>query len=246
MEAREYERLREHEERYWWHVGRRALFAAVLARGVERDPDRPGLDIGCGTGRNFELLAPYGRFVGTEITTELYRAGATRPPRPVVIADGESLPFPDASLSICTFFDVLEHVGPEDRFLLEVRRVLGPGGVVLLSVPAYMFLWSDHDVSLRHHRRYVRSTLTDSLTRNGFEVLRMTYAMASILPLVAAYRMMSRALPRRGEPRSSYVATPSVLNRLLVRVLGLEARWLSWGDMPFGTSLFALARKPGS
>jgi SAM-dependent methyltransferase len=247
MEISEYRRLREHEQTYWWHAGKRAMLSSLLRWGVPPDPARRGLDIGCGAGGNLPDLAPYGRFVGTEVTAELYGPGMERPLRPVVLARGEALPFADGSLSLCTFFDVLEHVEREDDLLGEVRRVLRPGGWVFLSVPAYPFLWSEHDESLHHFRRYVRGTLVDALTRNRFAVLRATYAFASTFPGVAAVRLLSRAFARPGAPpRTSYVTTPEPFNSLLVRILELEAKWLAWGDLPFGTSLFALARKEGA
>ncbi|MFQ5473771.1 MAG: class I SAM-dependent methyltransferase, partial [Dehalococcoidia bacterium] len=208
MEIREYHRLREHERVYWWHVGKRALLSAILRWGVRPDPQRPGLDVGCGAGGNFALLEPYGRFFGSEVSGELYGRGRERPPRPVVLALGGALPLADESLGICTFFDVLEHVEDDDGFLQEIRRVLRPGGFVLVSVPAYQFLWSDHDVSLHHHRRYVRRTLTGSLKRNGYEVIRASYGFAGILPAVAVVRWITRLFPRRNGPTSSYVPTP--------------------------------------
>lgn len=243
MELREYHRLREHERSYWWHVGRRALLAALLRWGVPVEPDRPGLDVGCGTGENFPLLAPYGRFFGMEVTGELFGEGRERPRRPVVIARGEALPFADGSLGICSFFDVLEHIEAEDTFLREVHRVLRPGGLVALSVPAYPSLWSEHDVSLHHFRRYVRGTLKAALGRNGLTVMRATYAFAAVTPAVAVVRLLGRLLPRRRAPQTTYVTTPEPLNSLLVRVIELEAAWLSRADLPFGTSLLALARK---
>jgi len=243
MEIREYHRLREHERSYWWHVGRRSLLSALLRWGVPADPGRRGLDVGCGTGENFALLSSYGRFLGMEVTGELFGEGMERPPRPVMIARGEALPFADGSLGICTFFDVLEHIEAEDEFLREVRRVLRPGGFVVLSVPAYPFLWSEHDVSLHHFRRYVRRTLKDALVRNGLTVVRATYAFASVLPAVAAVRLVGRLIPRRRAPQTTYVTTPEPFNSLLVRLIELEAAWLSRADLPFGTSLLALARK---
>ncbi len=246
MEPTEYRRLREEERDYWWHVGRRAMLAAMLRRGVPPDAARRGLDIGCGTGANFGLLAPYGRFFGTEIVREACADGPEIPPRPVVLARGEQLPFADGSLGLCTMFDVLEHVAAEDRLLRDVHRVLQPGGKLLISVPAYAFLWSDHDVSLHHHRRYVRGMLRDSLVRNGFRPERITYAMASILLPVAVVRWASRLRPRRGAPRSTYVRTPEPLNSWLAAVLRAEAAWLRRADLPFGTSVMALAERPSA
>jgi SAM-dependent methyltransferase len=246
MQAEEYRRLREQEERYWWHVGRRAVLAELLRKGVRPDVTRRGVDVGCGTGSNFALLSPYGRFYGTEVSLAACTSAQERPPRPVVLARGEALPFASASLGIVTMFDVLEHVAAEDAFLGEVLRVLRPEGLLVVSVPAYMALWSEHDVSLHHHRRYVRSTLSASLERNGFRPLRVSHAMASILLPVAVVRGMGRMFPRRRPPRSSYVPTPAPLNALLVGLLRLEAAWLAHADLPFGTTVLALAQKVAS
>ena len=243
MEREEYRRLHEHEERYWWHVGRREMLATVLSKDVPRSASRRGLDVGCGTGSNFGILAPYGRFFGTEVVREALGEPGQLRPRPVALARGEALPFGDGTLGMCTMFDVLEHVEDEARMLGEIRRVLQPGGWILLSVPAYMFLWSDHDVSLRHFRRYDRGGLKRALVAAGLRPLRITYAMASILPPVAIVRRLLRARPRDGKPRSSYIATPAPLNILLTGILCLEAAWLAHADLPFGTSLLALARR---
>ena len=122
MERIEYERMREYERTYWWHVARRSLLADMLGWGVPADPERPALDLGCGTGSNFALLAPYGRFFGSEVEPSLWADGRPRPGRPVLLARGEALPFADSSLGLCTFFDVLEqffHI--LRRYLAEVR-----------------------------------------------------------------------------------------------------------------------------
>jgi SAM-dependent methyltransferase len=243
MEPVEYERMREYERSYWWHVGRRSLLVDMLRWGVPEDRARPALDLGCGTGMNFALLEPYGRFFGSEVEGGLWAAGRSKPSRPVVLARGEALPFADATFGLCTFFDVLEHIEGEDAFLRDVARVLRPGGWVFLSVPAYQFLWSDHDVSLHHFRRYTRGGLKDVLARNGLAIVRVTYAMATIFPLVAGFRLLSKLRPATGDAHASYVHTPEWLNRLLTRVLASEGRWLERADLPFGTSLFALARR---
>ena len=243
MERDEYDRLRQYEEKYWWHVGRRDLLAAMLRRHVDRSPARLGLDIGCGTGSNLPLLEPYGCFFGSEITSELYRDGRPRPSRPLFLARGEALPLRDESLGICTFFDVLEHIDDDVGFLREVRRVLAPGGWILLSVPAYSFLWSEHDVSLHHKRRYVRPTLARAIRQGGFEIVRMTYGMTTMFPLIAGYRLLTKPFPKKRPPRTSYIKAPGPLNQILTAAIRAEARFLERGNLPFGTSLFCLARK---
>jgi SAM-dependent methyltransferase len=221
------------------------MLRAVLEAGLPEDPFRPALDIGCGTGMNFHLLAPWGRFVGSEASGELFAAGFERPDRPVVQSRGEALPFADGSLGLCTFFDVLEHIEREDAFLSEVERVLRPGGFVFLTVPAHRWLWSRHDEVLHHRRRYVRRELADVLERNGFEILRLIHTMFTILPAVAAYRGLSGLLSGGKGKESTYLELPWPLPGLLTLVLRAEAQWLRRFEFPTGTSLFALARKRG-
>ena len=129
-------------------------------------------------------------------------------------------------------------------FLVEVRRVLVPGGLALLSVPAYPFLWSEHDVSLHHKRRYVRRTLEEAVRRAGLRRVRITFGMTTMFPLIAGFRILAKAFPRRGPAKTSYVATPGPLNALLARILRAEAAALSRVDLPFGTSIFCLAQNP--
>ena len=131
----------------------------------------------------------------------------------------------------------------EDAFLTEVRRVLRPGALAL-AVPAYMFLWSEHDVTCIICR-YVRGSLLASLQRR-VPTRSVTHAMASIFLPVAAVRWWGRLFPSRSGAHSSYVPTPGALGTLLTGALKLEAAWLGRADLPFGTSVFALASKETS
>lgn len=242
LEPVEYRRMREYEERYWWHVARRDMLREFLLAGMAPSDSRLGLDLGCGTGANFGWLSPFGRFFGSEVSNELYRPGLPRPSRPVFLSRGEALPHLEGTFDLVTFFDVLEHIEDHAGFLREVRRILKPGGFIFLSVPAYPFLWSEHDVSLHHKRRYLDSTLKQVVEESGFEIVRQSYAMAAVFPLIAGWRILSKLLPRSGPASASYVWTPGPLNDILIGVLGLEGKLLRRGRLPFGTSLFCLAR----
>lgn len=235
------------EEGYWWHVGRRYLIERTLQRRFGETGNLRICDVGCGTGRNMELLDRFGDVVGVEpegpglsicrrrgLGDERVRAGTAT-----------DIPFPDGSFDLVTAFDVLEHLDDDHEGLREMRRVLKPNGHLLLTVPAYRFLWSVHDESLGHRRRYVAAEVHSKLNVAGFVVVRRSYAISLPLLGIMGYRIAQGLVPAMAEQGASYVEVPPAVNGMLVNALKMEARLLKAIDLPFGASIFALARRDG-
>lgn len=248
MDQVEQERMERMEESYWWHVGRRYLIERTLARRFGPGGSMRICDVGCGTGRNMELLERFGGVVGVEPSgpgLEICRKRGLGPER---VAEGTatSIPFDAGSFDLVTAFDVLEHLDDDGAGLAEMRRVLAPSGHLLLTVPAYRFLWSVHDESLGHRRRYVASELHSKLNNAGFVVVRRSYAISLPLPGIMAFRIAQGLLPAVAEQGASYVEVPPAVNQMLVNALKLEAKLLKAIDLPAGASIFALARRDGS
>lgn len=163
------------EENYWWFIGRRAIIERVLRRFVPRT--RLAVDMGCGSGRNMQLVSQYtDRVMGFDRSPAALALAAARR-FPIGYADGQSIPLADSSVELLCAFDVLEHLDDDMRALSEFQRVLQPKGFLLLTVPAYRFLWSEHDEALMHRRRYSASELHVKLTRSRFLVLKRSYAV---------------------------------------------------------------------
>jgi SAM-dependent methyltransferase len=160
-----------------------------------------------------------------------------------------ALPFADGSFDVVSAFDVLEHCEPEADALEELHRVLAPGGRLLLSVPAYQWAWSDHDVANGHHRRYTRPGAVAVVEAAGFEVLRSTYGFAAVFPAFAAERAVRAVQHRIGSRRqgpADVVDLPHVsptVARVLVALCRLDRRALARRDLPFGSSVFLAAVK---
>ena len=154
------------------------------------------------------------------------------------------LPFRDGSFDVAISLDVFEHVEQDLEAMREVRRVLRPGGRLITTVPALMWLWSEHDVALHHHRRYQKSEFAERLDEAGFERLRLSYYNSLLLPPIAAVRLAgglkARLFGKRaGEPSSDLSLPPYPLNETLAAVFGSEASLLRWTSLPLGASLIA-------
>jgi len=242
MEAAELERLGDHEESYWWHRVRELIVHQLLRRYAPPNPRI--LDIGCGTGATTASLRCFGPVVAMDIASQALARARTRR-LPVIRSSAQHLPVRPGCFDLVVALDVFEHLDDDLAAAREVRAALAPGGVLVATVPAYAFLWSSHDVSLGHRRRYRRGQLIDLLSRADLEVERCTYVMSSIVPVAIAVRLAERLLPQGRRPaRSGYVPTPDLLNRLLVRLVGIDRYLLRWLDLPFGLSVAAVARRP--
>lgn len=245
MEPSAYAEHAAYERTHWWFTGRRALVRSLLGPAPVAGAERV-LAVGCGFGAELDFLAAYGRDVGTEIERAPARSAHAGGTRRVAMARAEALPFAPATFGLVAMLDVLEHVAPEAEALAEARRVLAPGGRLLLLVPALPWLWSDWDVRVHHRRRYSAGTLNAALQGAGFRVCRTTYFNCALLPVVAAVRRLSairRAIrPRNGDEFA--LGSSALANRLLGAVLGVEARLARRIRLPIGVSLAALA-EPG-
>jgi SAM-dependent methyltransferase len=161
-----------------------------------------------------------------------------------VCASALALPFADATFDVVGAFDVVEHCDPESVALAELGRVLRPGGRLLLSVPAYEWAWTDHDVRAGHHRRYTRRRLVAAVEAAGFEVDRCTYGFAGVFPFFAAERL-ARRLRRRTSAEDGLPQVSGTVDQVLTGISRAESRVLRSRDLPFGSSVFLAGRKPG-
>lgn len=233
------------ELRHWWYGGMRAISAALLDPIYEGRAGLRILDAGCGTGGDARYLGRYGQVVGLDLAPEAAAlVGAQLPGR---FARGSvlALPFADASFDLVTSFDVLYHQGVPDEAvaLAEARRVLRPGGRLLVRLPAYEWLRSRHDRQVHTRRRYTAGEVRRMIADAGFEVERLTYALCLLFPIPATSRLLERFTPDPGD-ESAMGLPPAPLNAALRLPMALEAAWLGLGgSFPFGLSIVCLARK---
>jgi SAM-dependent methyltransferase len=240
------------ETRHFWFRGFRAFITPLLQHATQGRPDLRLLDCGCGTGANVEILGRYGHASGFDLSETGLRlgreAGRTRLARGSVAA----APFASAAFDVVTSFDVLYSLeeGDERAAIAEMYRMLTPGGFAIVNVAAMRALRGDHSVLSREVRRYDRADLGAKLTAAGFEIVRLTYTNAALFLPLALSRAMQRRRGLKGEHESDaqheISVPPAPVNGLLSGVMRIESAWLRWFDLPFGSSLLCLARKPSS
>ncbi|MEA2442040.1 MAG: hypothetical protein QOH76_3464 [Thermoleophilaceae bacterium] len=231
------------DERHWWYCGRRRMLRAVLA-GLDLPPRARVLDAGCGSGRTLDDLARLGHAEGVEVNAAGVAAARARG-HAVREARVEALPYEDAGFDLVTCLDVIEHTDDDVAALGELRRVMRPGGHLVVSVPAHPWLWSRHDEVNGHRRRYTRRTLRASAEAAGWRVERQTgFNVAYLVPaaLVRVARRTDAAAPAE-DGASELELTPRALDPVLELPLRLEAALVRRGaNLPTGLSLLSVLR----
>lgn len=244
MNITEYAEMYKLESFYWWFVARRDLLEWFV-KEIVKAFDRPTLlDVGCGTGINFSVLSKCGETFSSDASEEALRFSKSRGTTGLVRSDLESLPFRASSFDVVTALDVLEHVDNDLAAMDELLRVTRTGGVLVITVPAYGFLWSEHDEALHHRRRYAASELRNKLTNAGFEVERITYYITFLFFPILFMRFAQSLSKKSIHAKTSHIILPRWLNSLLVGILAFERLLLNWINFPFGVSIVCLARKP--
>lgn len=230
------------EESHWWFAGRRRIIEGFLEVLAKKLPSNPHiLDVGCGTGANLEMLSRFGSPEGVDVSPEALAFCRQRGLNNVREGQAECLPYPDGSFDLVTGLDVVEHLDNDLAGLAEMRRVLRPGGHILLFVPAFMFLWGVQDDISHHRRRYRRQGLEQVVRAAGFEIERFSYANISFFPPIFLGRILMRITGLR--PASENNLTIGALNGILGRILGAESSILRHVSLPFGVSAICVARR---
>jgi SAM-dependent methyltransferase len=230
------------EDRHWWYRGRRVVIERVI--DDLRLPARAQiLDAGCGSGRNMIELARHGTVTGVELSHTSVQLARERGAGEVVEGSVLEMPFAEGTFDLAASLDVIEHLEDDIAALRELRRVVKPGGSLLVTVPAYQWLWSGHDEVNHHHRRYRRRSLQRAGEQAGWQQVRTTYFNSLLLPAAILLRVLDRFSRKTTESSLDLWVPPEPLNWLLERPLTFEAALIGRGGrIPAGLSLLAVFR----
>lgn len=242
MRKAEYETMFHVEETHWWYATLHELLFATLDKEMPAWRSKRILDAGCGTGAILQRLGNPEMHCGVDLSPDAIAFCHQRGLKNAQQADICALPFADSSFDAVICSSVLYHewVPKVDVALLELRRVMQPGGLFLINLPAYGFLHSAHDEAVMTARRFTKSEVKSLLNKNGFAIARLTYWTTLAFPLAVVARTLGMSRSGRDFESSGNTWT----DRVMAAMARFEVTILKIFSLPFGVALFGVARKP--
>jgi 2-polyprenyl-3-methyl-5-hydroxy-6-metoxy-1,4-benzoquinol methylase len=249
MKSEYYGEYYEHENNHWWFKWRFDMITEIV-ESLPRPEGFKMLDAGCGTGQMTKLLERYGEAVGLEIAPEAINFARKRGVKNIVQGSITDPPFPAGSFDLVLSLDVIEHVDNDVQILNSLFDIVKPGGHLIVTVPAFQSLWSQHDEINYHKRRYRVPQLRTMIADAGFEVSRITYCNTALFAPVFVTRKAKTAFRNLlnandpEHPESDLTHYPRPVNDLLYHIVAAETKLMKHVNMPFGVSILAVAQRP--
>ncbi|MFO7915451.1 MAG: class I SAM-dependent methyltransferase [Candidatus Krumholzibacteriales bacterium] len=244
MKDKVYQDMVNQQRNHWWFRARRNILGIILEQFAgDGSPDI--LEIGCGTGGNLPMLKSHGGVSAVEMDDFAIRYAEEL--TGVEVLKGwlpDSIPYRREFDMVC-MFDVLEHIKDDRMALKEIYRLMRPDGLLIITVPAYSWLFGTHDRLLRHFRRYSRKKIKRLVLDSGFSIEKLSYFNTFLFPMAVLARVID--MFRGGTESLGYSTPPEIINRPLFAIFNMEKYILGRHNLPFGTSVLAVCRKtPGS
>ena len=242
MDQKIYTQMRQVEDSHWWFNGRKNIISHVLST-LNLPTNGLILDAGCGTGGNLELLSRFGHVKGVEFDDEAISMAKNR--QVGEISKGrfpDEIPFPPETFDLVVLLDVLEHIDDDLNSLLTLSGLMKQSGRLVITVPAFPFLWGQHDEQHHHKRRYVAASLQDVIEKAGLRLNHLSYFNTWLFPVVVATRLFEKAFPPHSVGEGLHVPIAPV-NKALEAIFSSERHLVARARIPFGVSLLAIAEK---
>jgi len=243
MDEREYGKMYELESSHWWFRGGHEILLGFFKR-LPAEDRRKILDVGCGTGGLLARLGEYGSPYGIDFSPAAIGYCRKRGLTKLVRGTAEAMPFQDRTFDVITAVDVFYHrnIRDDETVLRELARTLKKGGRLFLREPALMFLYGPHDESMHGKTRYNAAEIRELLASCGLVIERLSYLNFLLFPLILVYRLFKKLSGIKSE--SDVRRVNPVLNTVFYLVLKLEGWLLMRFDLPVGSSILCIAKKP--
>ncbi len=229
------------EQDHWWFSARREILGVVLDRFCVSGGEQSVLEVGCGNGGNLPLLSRFGSLYAVEMEDRARERALAR--KIGKVEKGwlpDRMPFAGMRFDLVAALDVIEHLEDDATAIRVLKGVLKPDGLLLLAVPAYMWLWSVHDEMAHHKRRYTRAKLQSLVEQCGLRVTYASYFNTLLFPVGAAYAKLGSLLG--ASPGQAMLMPASPVNSLLRSIFSMERHLLPGFSLPFGVSIVLCAR----
>jgi SAM-dependent methyltransferase len=244
MESAEYDNMAQFEDHHWWFCARRGAITAMLD-SLKLPKNVEILEIGCASGGNFEMLSHYGNVYAVEMNdSAIKRAKSREIAQDVSKATlPEDRTFDGKTFDLIVLLDVLEHIDQDLETLKSLHDSLKDDGVILVTVPAFPSLWSEHDVALHHKRRYTKKTLAKVIKDSGYNKRKLTYYNFFLFIPISAVRIMRKVFGTEKKSQSDLKMPSRFMNEFYKKVFAPEKWFIAKTGFPFGISLMAVIQK---
>jgi len=233
--------MAETEARHWWFSGRRAILATIIGN-LDLPQNAKILEVCCGTGGNLEMLAEFGEVSALEMDENARSIAAQKTNNRYDIRAGhcpDKIPFAEQRFDLICMFDVLEHIEHDTETLVALKQLLTPNGRLLLTVPAYQWLYGAHDEFLHHKRRYTAAQLYKKIVVTGLQPVKISYFNTILFPLAVMVRLKDKLF---GKPATGTSVPPALINKFFMTLFGAERFLLKHFNLPFGVSLLCVLK----
>ena len=242
LEPSEYKFMYELENYHWWFVSKNYLVKEIIKSLGITSPVI--LDVGMGTGANILALSELGQTFGIDAAEQAIEFCKKRGLKNIALCQADKIIHPDKSFDIIIALDLLEHVPDPVKVLMELKRLLKDDGKIIITVPAFRMLWSQHDEALCHLRRYNKKTFSQDVAESGLKTVRMGYFFFTSFFPVAFIRLIRRLLPNKYQLKSDTTTLPpKFLNEFLKLIFRFETKIFRRHGTPLGTTLYAILSK---
>ncbi len=227
------------EKDNWWFVGRRD----IIFRNMPKKKELKILDVGCSGGINIKYLGEKGfeNIFGIDTSKQAIKSCKKKGIKNVSVVDGSKTHFKNKEFDIIIASDVLEHIKDDEKALSEWKRILKDEGKLILFVPAFNFLWSNHDNINRHFRRYSKKELIKIVKESGFGIIKASYWNFFVFLPSSFIKIFKKIFVEKS--RDNLVKVNPVINKMLLKMIYIENRLLNNINLPFGVSVFIVGEK---
>ena len=242
MQTQLYDYFQQIEDRHWWFQARKEIVLYTIERFFKKENKVDILDIGCGTGMMLQALGAYGNVWGLDKSAKAIAYAKNKAPNARLVVGSFPDHLPKKRFDIVTALDILEHIEDDTHALEKLGDVMKPGGITIITVPAYQFLWTAHDTVNEHKRRYTKSELQKKIQHAGLRIKKISYYNTFLFVPIATAKLIKRLSHKQ---QSHFASTPpsALVNMPLRSIFSSEKYVLPYIDFPFGISIIAILSK---